>query len=162
MAFGDTQNGSLSRGEARNANGSVKSDWQRANTALSTVNTDSLLNIDAGTYATVIPLTIPDGATRCWIRASAPTTSFSVTTQPVVKLVAADGAGTPERIDSADSDSAGVTLTITAAGGFTDASAYWSDVSGPYDLNCNGTLYMLVSTAASLGSVPVGWVRFGN
>jgi hypothetical protein len=178
MAFGSTINPGMNHEGAsvvQVSSGSVKSDWAYANTSLQTVNTDALLNIGTSTdYATVRPVTVPEGATRVHIRASVGTDATTFTTNPVVRVVGADANGVPQRLDSETDDSAaGVTLTFTSSSAnFTadDAAGdakYWSDGVAAIDCLGHTTVYVLVETAAAItdGASPVtaqAAVRFTN
>lgn len=152
--------------------GAAQADWEQANSSLQTVNTDVLLNLaHATSYSNVIPLEVPTGVTRMWLRGQVDDAATTFTTDPILKLVGADANGIPQRLDSDDCDAAGVTIDFTGTTTmFTDGSSYWTDVYGGasgYDLKGNKTIYILVSTAAAItdGANPVtasAYVKWGN
>eukprot|EP00914_Ancora_sagittata_P009931 GHVO01018897.1.p2 GENE.GHVO01018897.1~~GHVO01018897.1.p2 ORF type:complete len:173 (-),score=28.94 GHVO01018897.1:233-751(-) len=172
MGFGSTVKPGMDHGGAsvqQVAAGSVKSDWTAANTSLQTVNTDALLNIGTSTdYTTVSPIEVPDGATRVFLRGAVSTDATAFTTAPVVVLVGVDKNGIPQRVDDPDdSNGTGITLTFTGAGVFTADSMYWTEVTSDFDCLGYETIYVLVSTAASItdGSTQqaaTAYVRFTN
>ena len=172
MAFStDTKRSNLKAAGPMLTTGAAQADWELANTSLQTVNTDVLLNLaHATSYSNAIPLQVPIGVTRMWLRGAVGTAATTFTTDPVVKIVGADENGIPERLDSSDNDAAGVTVDFVASGMFTADSKYWTDVYGGssgYDLKGNKTVYVLVSTAAAItdGTDPVtasAYVKWGN
>jgi hypothetical protein len=178
MGFGTTQTTGMAWGVpavSREIGGSPKSNWLKANDDLETANTDALLDLGTSTaYTGVLPVTIPQGATRVWMRCATPADTDTFTTQPVVQLVETDANGIPRRVDNSDENAAGVTLTIDATDEYPTAddlggvSSFWSDVAGGvdgYDLQGGTTLYMLVETAGNFSGGAVsgidGYVRFG-
>lgn len=173
MPFASTKNVNIQTGHLQPVvAGSALADWELAHSSLQTVSTDALLNIGTSTtYSNVIPIAVPQGCTRMWLRGAVGTAATTMTTDPIVVIVGADGNGVPERLDSADSNATGVTIDFqVAATVFTANTLLWTDVLGGdsgYDLKGNRTVYILVATAAAItdGSDPVtasAYVKFGN
>lgn len=171
--YGDTTKGQLAKPEAGKINGSFTSDWQRANTDLTTATAAVLLDPSAsGTFSTVLPVSIPEGATRVLVRIAVGTDADTFTTDPKIILVVTDGSGYPIRVDSpTDADASGVTLEIDGSStNWTSDSKYWSDVpdAAGYDLlGCGGTLYVFPKTTGSYldGATPQAieaYVKFIN
>lgn len=173
MPFASTKNVNIQTGHLQPVvAGSAHADWELAHDSLQTVSTAALLNIGTGsTFSNVIPIAVPQGCTRMWLRGAVGTAATTMTTDPIVVIVGADGNGVPERLDSADSNATGVTIDFqVAATVFTANSLLWTDVLGGdagYDLKGNRTVYILVATAAAItdGANPVtasAYVKFGN
>jgi hypothetical protein len=173
MGFADTKNVNIQTGHGQLViSGSALADWELAHSSLQTVSTNALLNLGTATaYLNVIPIAVPQGCTRMWLRGAVSTDATTMTTDPIVVIVGADGNGIPERLDSADSNATGVTIDFqVAATTFTADSKLWTDVLGGdagYDLKGNRTVYILVATAAVItdGTDPVtasAYVKFGN
>lgn len=143
--------------KGRNTPGSVQSDWHLANSNVSTVTTDALLNLGTSTdYQTVIPITVPLGAVSVLLRIAVTTDATTFTTDPRLRLVAADANGVPTRLDNTDNGASGIVLAIDGAStDFTANAKYWSDVveldayTKKGDVLGNKTLYVLVDTAAA-------------
>lgn len=173
MPFASTKNVNIQIGHLQPVvSGSALADWELAHSSLQTVSTDALLNIGTSTtYSNVIPIAVPQGCTRMWLRGAVGTAATTFTTDPIVVLVGADANGIPERLDSADSNATGVTINFEVSTAvFTADSKLWTDVLGGdagYDLKGNRTVYVLVATAAAItdGANPVtasAYVKFGN
>lgn len=121
-----------------------------ANTNLSaTAQTAAqLLNPASVTATQVVPLAVPQGATRCLIRLRIDDACTVNGTPAVVVLMGLDNSGVPTRLDNVDQNATGITLTWTS-GDATDGTYDYSDLpslSG-YDLLGSKTLYVLVATA---------------
>lgn len=173
MGFGAEQGYNVQAGHLLPVmSGGALADWQVANSSLQTVNTDALLNLATSTsYSAVVPIVVPAGCTRMWLRGAVDDAATTFTTDPIVKIVGADGNGVPERLDTSDCDAAGVTIDFQISSAvFTDGTDLWTDVYGGssgYDLKGNRKVYVLVSTAASVtdGASQVtcrAYVKFGN
>jgi len=127
---------------------------------------------------------VPDGATRVLVRARNDAAATTFTTSPVVRIIGMDGVptdagsfsgtagnanfGEPTRLDNADANAAGVTLTLAATTNLEDASYEYGDppdLTG-YDLKGCSYVGMVVETAANVtgGAAHgvVGQMRFLN
>jgi len=101
---------------------------------------------------------VPAGCTRVLIRAGYDAGADVFNTQPIVRLTGTDSNGVPLRIDNADANAAGVTLTceavsaVVATGAVAGTDTAYSNVStlDGYDLKGCRYLYVTVATAADI------------
>lgn len=169
------------QGGEREYTGSFKSNWVIANSDITTVNTGSLLRPGLSTgESNIVPLVIPNRATRVLVRTRFPHTGVTFTTHPVVRFYTIDagdgatlnetltaaalGLSVPDRIDTATSNGAGLTITGSASMARNDSYRY-SDVTSLTGYDCLGgsVLIALIETAAAGASYTgVVMVKFLN
>ena len=159
MAISSPSSGNIQTG-GRNAVcvGSVFSQWKIANTNLAQVHTTELLKPGATATSSVIPIKVPEGATRLLLRTRRLAASTTLTTHPIQQIwgidddFAAGYSAMPTRIDTASSSANGITSTATASDAADSAATYLlSDVTDNAGYDCLGCswIFILVKTAAN-------------
>lgn len=160
MAYGAAADGEMKR-PSEKWSGSVKSEWQLANNETKTINTNALRDLDAGSassYENVIPLGVPNGATRMLMRVTFPDgtdTGFTTASNaPQVYVIGVDANGVPMRLDAGgDADATGTTIPIATTTDYVidEDDNIWSnpvDLTG-LDLQGCETVYVLVSRVSA-------------
>jgi hypothetical protein len=175
MAIGASAKGRMNTINAKpTMGGSCFSEWVVANSNLAaTQSATELLRPGATDDSNVVPIEIPEGATRVLLRTRRVAAATTLTTDPVIRLWGIDDdglgtyTGTPTRLDSADSNNAGLTVAASASDASDSAAVYlYSDVSDQTGYDCLGCkwLFVLVNTAAnySASTSVAALVRFLN
>lgn len=174
MAIGTAIKGTINAPQLKSVvSGSCFADWQTANSNLATVQSATeVLAPGVTNDSSVIPVRIPDGATRVLVRSARTTTAPTFTTQPVVQLWGIDNdsldtyTGVPTRLDTTSSSASGITLTGTTSDASNSAgTAFYSDVSDNTGYDCLGCtwLFLIVKTASNYSTGTVsGMVKFLN
>lgn len=142
--------------------------WVNANADLETADTANLLQPYNVTRAAVTWIKVPDGATRCKIRGrNEAVMSAAGTPTAVVRVWGANGtpsssgfSGTPGqanyaefmRLDNADSNAAGISLTFATTGNLEDATWEYTDLPDLTGYDCQACNYVtvLVETVCAL------------
>ena len=182
MAIGTAARGQVNTSHQQMVSaGSAQSNWITANSNLATVQSATeVLRPGATDDSSVIPILVPEGATRVLVRSARTTTAPTFTTHPIVQLWGIDDDGTarpavptaptytavPTRLDDTDSSADGITLTGTTSDASNSAgTAFYSDVSSNTGYDCLGCtwLFLIVKTAANYSTGTVsGLVKFLN
>lgn len=141
--------------------GSLKGNWITANDDARTAQ--STLDVGAITDSTFKWVEVPAGATRFLLRGLTPQGTTATGTSPIVRLIGVYGPLTSNapadgvrvmRIDNADADATGITVTLGGDGTGVLSDATW-DYGDPTTLDgydCKGAWYIGVQviTAASI------------
>lgn len=153
MAATDVGKGSVKLIGTAQGVGSVLSDWQVGHLSAAAADTAALLYTPGSTSVSsnCQSALVPFGCTRILVKGRLSSNATMSTNMSVVRIVTLDGNNVPDRVDSAQSTAAGLTLTFstTNTNNMADATYIYSDpaVLAGIDHLGGARIFPMVSTA---------------